>query len=197
LRAAAGVELRHDVVQHVLHGAFRVGELQGDLAGRMAGRDQRQNLLLAVRQPCRGRLWLVVLGQLGQQVLEQAGRDDARPVRRRPHRGGERLGGQLVLAQIADRTRLQSGKRRVLAGLRRAHDHPGADGLTHALHEVRPAGQRGVDEDEVGLEERRVLPRVAHPLGIGDRLDLLEEVQTRHQSSAVDRVGVEDEELHP
>ena len=69
--------------------------------------------------------------------------------------------------------------------------------LAHARHEIRAAGQRRVDEHEVGLEQRRVLPRVAHPLGIGDRLDLFEQVQTGHQSPAVDRMGVEDEELHP
>ena len=50
LRAAAGVELGDDVVQDVLHGAFRVAELLGDLPCRMAGGDQRQDLLLAVGQ---------------------------------------------------------------------------------------------------------------------------------------------------
>ena len=42
-----------------------------------------------------------------------------------------------------------------------------------------------------------MLPRVAHALRVGDPLDVLEQVETRHESSAVDRMGVEDEEFHP
>src|SRR3954467_6944915 len=50
LGAAARVELGHDVVQDVLDGALRIAELLRDLARGMAGRDQRQDLLLAVGQ---------------------------------------------------------------------------------------------------------------------------------------------------
>ena len=50
LASGCGVELRHDVVQDVLDGALGVAELQRDLARRMARRDQRQHLLLAVGQ---------------------------------------------------------------------------------------------------------------------------------------------------
>src|SRR4051812_30834101 len=50
LGAAARVQLGHHVVQDVLDGALGVAELLGHLARRMAGRDQRQHLLLAVGQ---------------------------------------------------------------------------------------------------------------------------------------------------
>src|SRR4051795_6481317 len=51
LRAAAGVELGHDIVQDVLHGPLGVAELLRDLAGGMPLGDERQNLLLALREP--------------------------------------------------------------------------------------------------------------------------------------------------
>src|SRR5215213_1431110 len=50
LRTAAGVELGHDVVQDVLHRALGIAQLLRDLAGRVALGDQRQHLLLALRQ---------------------------------------------------------------------------------------------------------------------------------------------------
>jgi hypothetical protein len=42
-----------------------------------------------------------------------------------------------------------------------------------------------------------VLPGVADALRIGHRLDLVERVEARHQPSAIDRMSVQYEELHP
>src|SRR3954468_8329042 len=86
LRAAAGVELGHHVVQHVLDGALGIAELLRDLARGMAGGDERQDLLLAVGQLGRdGPGARAVLGLLvvREQVLEQIGGDHAGPARRR------------------------------------------------------------------------------------------------------------------
>ena len=66
-----------------------------------------------------------------------------------------------------------------------------------AGQEVATAGQRRVEQHDVGLEERRVLPCVTDGFGACDRLDVVEKVQTRHQPPPVDRMGVEDEEFHP
>src|SRR5690349_1672856 len=72
LRARAGVQLRHDIVQDVLHGAFGVAQLLGHFTGGMSGRDQREDLLLAVgelgRDGSRGG-GLGVRLVVGEQVL--------------------------------------------------------------------------------------------------------------------------------
>ena len=63
--------------------------------------------------------------------------------------------------------------------------------------EILAAGQRRVEDHEVTPEQRRVLPRVADALGITDGFDLFQLFQARHETPPVDRMGVQDEELHP
>src|SRR4051794_15187927 len=79
LRAAAGVELGHDVVQDVLHGALGVAELLRDLARRMALGDQREHLLLALREARERRAAVAAVGpDPAQEAAEQIGGEDAR-----------------------------------------------------------------------------------------------------------------------
>src|SRR5918992_4899555 len=104
LRAAAGVELRDDVMEDVLHGPLGVAELLGDLARRVAGGDQREHLLLAVGQAGGGRPGGAdaFRGDAAQQRREQLRRHHAGVVRDGLDRSSQALRGQRVLAQVAD-----------------------------------------------------------------------------------------------
>src|SRR3954451_9341997 len=116
LRPAAGVELGHDVVQDVLHGPLRIAQLQRDLARGMPLRDQRQHLLLALRQAReRGAAVGAFRDHAAHEVAEQVRRDDAGAPRGGLDRGGERLGRQGVLAQEADGAGLERREHRVVA----------------------------------------------------------------------------------
>src|SRR3954469_3213885 len=86
LRTAARVELGHDVVQDVLDRALGVAELLGDLAGRMTGGDQREHLLLAVRE--RGLVGAPVVA-----VVPVGGRADEPAEQLRRHHAGAAGGG--------------------------------------------------------------------------------------------------------
>ena len=197
LRAAARVELGDDVVQDVLHGAFGVAELLGDLPCRVPGRDQRQHLLLAVGE--RGLVRAAVaVGAVGaaHQPAEQLGGDDAGAAWRRPDGGGEPLHRQRVLAQDPDRARLHRREHAVLRAVGRAHEHARARRLGHRADEVAAARHRVVEHHEVGA---RTAPGISHASrtdsASATRFDAVQLLEAGREAAPIDRMGVQDEQL--
>ena len=200
LRAAARVELGHDVVQHVLHGAFRVARAPG--RPRASGGRRRSAPAPAARDRSarrrRARGALPFSGRLASRCSSRSGVDDAGAVGRRADRRGERLGRQLVLAQVADRARLQSADS--------AASWPPSDAhtITRAPVASRTRRRSRCRRAATGRASTRSASNSAGCSHASrtrsasrDGLDLFEQVEASHESSAVDRVGVEDEELHP
>ena len=169
LGAAAGVELGHDVVQDVLDGALGVGEFAAPprasdgrrrSAPGPAARDRSGGRRRA-RARCSRAAW-----RAGARAGRRRRRRCRRPPREPPRRASR---GQFVLAQVADSARLQSGKRRVLAAVGRADDHPRAGRLAHSRHEIpspraatgppargRPRTKRGAPTRRVPAPNRRL-----------------------------------------
>ena len=69
-------------------------------------------------------------------------------------------------------------------------------GLRDRADEVGAAGHGGVDDHQVGGEERLVLPGGPHAAGLSDRFDLGQRLEAHREPTTVDRVGIDDEELH-
>src|SRR4051794_11753624 len=115
LGAAAGVELGHHVVQDVLHRPLGIAQLLRHLARRMPLGDQREHLLLAFGQAPEPGLAVDLGRDALEQIAQQVGRDDAGPAGRGLHGGGQRLGGQGVLAEEADGAGLQRREHGVVA----------------------------------------------------------------------------------
>src|SRR5262249_49195358 len=121
LRAAAGVELRHHVVDHVLDGSLAVAEALGDLTGRVPVRDEAEHLLLTDgerREREAARLEQLVLGarDRAEEVAEEIGREDAGAGRGRAEARDERVGGQRLLPEVADGAGLDGGEKLSLVG---------------------------------------------------------------------------------
>src|SRR5215207_9924102 len=151
LGTAAGVELRHNVVQDVLHGPLGVRELERDLARRVTLRDQRQHLLLALGQAGERRAAVDALGgHSPEQVAEEVGRDHAGAAGRGLDRGGERVRRQRVLAQEADGAGLEGGEHGIVARLRGAHQHARAGRLDDRADEVLTTRHGDLEEHKFG-----------------------------------------------
>ena len=76
-----------------------------------------------------------------------------------------------------------------------AHDHTRVR-VRDRAHELLPAVQRPVDHDEIGLEQRGRLPGLRDAPRVPDAGDLREALQAGDQTTTVDRVGIDDEEVH-
>ena len=163
LRAAAGVELGHDVVQDVLHGALGIGELQGDLAGGMARRRSAPAPAARGRSGGRatGRPSAPFCRQPREQVAEQVGRHARRcrwppPAPRRPAPPASASS----LRRKPTAPACSAREHRVLARRRtstrsRARRSPRATAPTKS---PPPGTATGSTQHEVGREQRRVLP---------------------------------------
>ncbi len=202
LRACAGVQLRDHVVDHVLDRPLAVAELLGDLARGVAGRDQPQHLLLARRQPRErqpARLEHLArdAGDSPQEVAEDLGRHHAGAVRGAADAGLERLGRERVLAEIADGAGLHGREHVLFLGARGADHDGGPRLLAHLADEVASAGDVGVDEHHLGVGQAPARPRLAHGPGLGHVVHVGHALQAGGQAVPVDRVGIEDEDLHP
>ena len=165
LGAAAGVELGDDVVQDVLDGALGVAELQRDLARRMAL--ARSAPAPAARGRSGGRARARPFGPSAvtprTRLPSRSGVDDAGAAGGGRDRGGERLRGQRVLAQEADGARLQRAEHRVLARARRCRrSRARRSPRVTAPMKSAPPSTDVVEDHEFGLEQIRVLPRLAH-----------------------------------
>ena len=199
LGAAAGVELGHHVVQDVLDGALGVAELLRPPRG-WGGR-RRSATAPAARGRSAWRRRARRRRCLGA-AREQAAR--AAPASRRrcrwPPRGRPRPATRASARPCAGSRPRRPAARAATASCPLSDEQT----ITRA-----PVASRTAPTKSAAARQRRVhsTRSAANSAGcshasrtllrIGHRLDLLEEVQARHEPPAIDRMGVQDEELHP
>jgi len=96
--------------------------------------------------------------------------------------------GERVLAQVADRTRLDRADHRILVAVRRAGDDAPTAPVHERRHELAAPGDRRVEDHDVGLVQRGVLARVLHAVGLGDGLHPVQQLERCHKPAPVDRM---------
>jgi hypothetical protein len=165
-----------------------VAELLGELARRVAGGDQRQHLLLALGQPReRG-----PAGRLGRDALEQVAEqpvlDHAGAVGGRRDGGGEDLGREVVLAQVADGAGPDGRQHRLVAAVGRADHHARAARLEHVGDEDVAQPDRRAEDHQVGAQQPVVRTRRVERARFGHGLHGGQGLEAGHESPPVDRV---------
>src|SRR5262249_7395930 len=131
-----------------------------------------------------------------QEVAEHLRCDDPGTGGGGANSGGEHLWRQRLLAQVAERAGLHGGYQLVLGAVRGADEHARTRPLPQGADELARSGNVLIDQDDVGLHEGRILPRVLDGFGVCDRLDPVETGKASKQPASIDRMGIEDEDEH-
>ena len=167
--------------------ADRQIQLLGDLAVRMAERDQSQHIDLALGQ---------VVGRAGGRLAGDAGAE--RRVEVRLVRGGaadrlDKLAVGRLLEHVAERARGERLAREGRLGLHRQHDDLGIGHLGAQRRdrvEARLARHVEVKHEHVGLMAADVAPRGVDVTRLGDDLESVLALQQQPQPAAHDGVVV-------